>query len=67
VTCFACLVSHKRGFAGAEAVYWHGIECLAVLWPLQLAPEKQRAIAEELDRTPGEVLKKLEDIRNKIL
>ncbi|KAK9824249.1 hypothetical protein WJX72_008915 [[Myrmecia] bisecta] len=33
----------------------------------QMAPEKQRSIAEELDRTPGEVLKKLEDIRNKIL
>jgi len=27
----------------------------------------QRRIAEELDRSPGEVLKKLEDIRNKIL
>uniref|UniRef100_A0A7R9Z712 DNA damage-binding protein 1 n=1 Tax=Chlamydomonas euryale TaxID=1486919 RepID=A0A7R9Z712_9CHLO len=32
-----------------------------------LPAAKQRAIAEELDRTPGEVLKKLEDIRNKIL
>jgi splicing factor 3B subunit 3 len=28
---------------------------------------KQRSIAEELDRTPSEVLKKLEDIRNLIL
>ncbi|KAL6757649.1 hypothetical protein V8C86DRAFT_1626164 [Haematococcus lacustris] len=28
---------------------------------------KQRSIGEELTRTPGEVLKKLEDIRNKIL
>lgn len=28
---------------------------------------KQKTIAEELDRTGGEVLKKLEDIRNKIL
>lgn len=28
---------------------------------------KQKAIGEELDRTPGEVLKKLEDMRNKIL
>jgi splicing factor 3B subunit 3 len=28
---------------------------------------KQRAVAEELERTPGEVLKKLEDMRNKIL
>jgi splicing factor 3B subunit 3 len=33
----------------------------------QLPADKQRSIAEELDRTPGEVLKKLEDIRNKIL
>jgi splicing factor 3B subunit 3 len=32
-----------------------------------LPPEKQRTIAEELDRTPGEVLKKLEVIRNSIL
>jgi splicing factor 3B subunit 3 len=28
---------------------------------------KQKAVAEELERTPGEVLKKLEDMRNKIL
>eukprot|EP00879_Flechtneria_rotunda_P016767 GHRR01017550.1.p1 GENE.GHRR01017550.1~~GHRR01017550.1.p1 ORF type:complete len:1036 (+),score=359.64 GHRR01017550.1:786-3893(+) len=28
---------------------------------------KQQAVAQELDRTPGEVLKKLEDMRNKIL
>jgi len=28
---------------------------------------KQQSIGEELDRTPGEVLKKLEDIRNRIL
>lgn len=27
----------------------------------------QRSIAAELDRTPGEVLKKLEDLRNCIL
>lgn len=27
----------------------------------------QRRIAEELDRTPGEILKKLEDIRNRII
>lgn len=32
-----------------------------------LKPDLQRRIAEELDRTPGEVLKKLEDIRNKIM
>eukprot|EP01105_Mastigella_eilhardi_P023189 TRINITY_DN5809_c0_g1_i2.p1 TRINITY_DN5809_c0_g1~~TRINITY_DN5809_c0_g1_i2.p1 ORF type:complete len:959 (+),score=273.95 TRINITY_DN5809_c0_g1_i2:695-3571(+) len=29
-----------------------------------LEPSKQRAIAQELDRTPSEVLKKLEDIRH---
>jgi splicing factor 3B subunit 3 len=28
---------------------------------------KQKAVADELERTPGEVLKKLEDMRNKIL
>jgi splicing factor 3B subunit 3 len=32
-----------------------------------MAPAKQQAVATELDRTPGEVLKKLEDMRNKIL
>jgi len=30
-------------------------------------PEKQKTIAEELDRTPSEVMKKLEDIRNRLL
>ena len=34
---------------------------------MQVTAAKQRAIAEELDRPMGEVLKKLEDIRNKIL
>lgn len=34
---------------------------------LQLPTAKQVDIANELDRKPGEVLKKLEDIRNKIL
>jgi splicing factor 3B subunit 3 len=32
-----------------------------------LPHEKQREIAEELDRTPNEVVKKLEDLRNRIL
>eukprot|EP00877_Chromochloris_zofingiensis_P000800 jgi/Chrzof1/10720/Cz05g09290.t1 len=32
-----------------------------------MAVAKQRAVAQELERTPGEVLKKLEDARNKIL
>lgn len=29
--------------------------------------QKQRLLADELDRTPAEVLKKLEEIRNKII
>ncbi|EFN57738.1 hypothetical protein CHLNCDRAFT_56079 [Chlorella variabilis] len=33
----------------------------------QLAADKARGVAEELDRSPGEVLKKLEDIRNKLV
>ena len=32
-----------------------------------LEPSKQRAIAEEMERVPSEVTKKLEDFRNKIL
>jgi len=32
-----------------------------------LSAEKQKSIAEELDRTPSEVLKKLEVIRNSVL
>lgn len=32
-----------------------------------LAPDLQRKIADELDRTPGEILKKLEDVRNRII
>jgi hypothetical protein len=35
--------------------------------PLQIPVKKQQLIAEGMDRTTGEVLKKLEDIRNKIL
>jgi splicing factor 3B subunit 3 len=31
-----------------------------------LSAELQRKIADELDRTPSEILKKLEDIRQKI-
>lgn len=42
-------------------------KCPALSGALQLHPDKQKAIAEELDRNPGEVLKKIEDIRNKIL
>lgn len=30
-----------------------------------LEPSKQKSIAEELDRTPAEVSKKLEDIRTR--
>eukprot|EP00898_Chlorokybus_atmophyticus_P002633 jgi/Chlat1/3370/Chrsp23S08824 len=32
-----------------------------------LSHDQQKRIADELDRTPGEVLKKLEDIRNRIM
>ena len=32
-----------------------------------LAPARQRRVAEELDRSPGEVLKKLEDLRAKMV
>jgi len=32
-----------------------------------LDAEKQKQIAEELDRTPMEVMKKLEDMRNRLL
>ncbi|KAI9916391.1 hypothetical protein PsorP6_018104 [Peronosclerospora sorghi] len=32
-----------------------------------LSVEKQTSVAEDLDRTPAEVLKKLEDIRNRLL
>ena len=32
----------------------------------QLPAQKQKQIADDLERTPGEVLKKLEDIRNQI-
>ena len=45
----------------------HEIDCLLILCDLQLPAAKQLDIANELDRKPGEVLKKLEDIRNKIL
>lgn len=31
----------------------------------ELSPALQAAIAEELDRTPSEVAKKLEDLRNR--
>jgi len=32
-----------------------------------IKPSKQKLLADELDYTPAEVLKKLEDIRNKII
>lgn len=32
----------------------------------QLPAQKQKQIAEDLERSPGEVLKKLEDLRNQI-
>jgi splicing factor 3B subunit 3 len=33
----------------------------------RLPPERQRAVAAELDRTPGEVSKKIEDVANRII
>lgn len=32
-----------------------------------LTSELQKKIADDLDRTPGEILKKLEDIKNRII
>ncbi len=32
-----------------------------------LAYSKKKAMAEEFDRTPADIMKKLEDVRNKIL
>lgn len=32
----------------------------------QLPSQKQKQIADDLERSPGEVLKKLEDLRNQI-
>ena len=32
-----------------------------------LTAEKQQQISQETDRSPGELLKKLEDMRNKVL
>jgi len=40
---------------------------IQVCHAVQLSPAKQSEIAADLDRKPGEVLKKLEDARNKIL
>merc|ERR1712113_979766 len=34
---------------------------------MNLTSEKQRLIASELDRTPAEIIKKLEDMRNRLL
>lgn len=35
--------------------------------PPQLPLEKQRTVAEDIDRTPGEVLRRLEEVRNKVM
>jgi splicing factor 3B subunit 3 len=32
-----------------------------------LSAEKQKSVAEQLERTPGEVAKKLEDVRNRLM
>ena len=34
---------------------------------MTLSAEKQRLIASELDRTPAEIIKKLEDMRNRLI
>ncbi|CAJ1460493.1 unnamed protein product [Effrenium voratum] len=34
---------------------------------MTLTAEKQRLIASELDRTPAEIIKKLEDMRNRLI
>ena len=34
---------------------------------VHLSADKQKSVADDLDRTPAEVLKKLEDIRNRLL
>ena len=44
-----------------------GSHVLILLHGVQLPLDKQRSIAEELDRTPGECVKKLEELRNKLL
>ena len=33
----------------------------------KLGAQKQKVLSDELDRTPAEVLKKLEDIKNRII
>uniref|UniRef100_A0A7S3VLT8 DNA damage-binding protein 1 n=1 Tax=Dunaliella tertiolecta TaxID=3047 RepID=A0A7S3VLT8_DUNTE len=59
-----------RDHMAFRSAYWPVKDCvdgdLCAQYPSALGA-KQRSMAEELDRTPGEVLKKLEDIRNKIL
>ena len=32
-----------------------------------LTPVRQKAIADDMDRTPHDILKKLEEVRNKML
>jgi splicing factor 3B subunit 3 len=32
-----------------------------------LPADKQKSVAEQLERTPGEVAKKLEDVRNRLM
>ena len=51
--------------------YYHPVKCcvdgdLCEMFS-QLSSEKQKTIAGELDRTPAEIMKKLEDLRNRIL
>mmetsp|Transcript_4234 Transcript_4234/g.6990 ORF Transcript_4234/g.6990 Transcript_4234/m.6990 type:complete len:1205 (-) Transcript_4234:464-4078(-) len=53
-----------------RSAYWPVKDCvdgdLCAQFP-SMPAAKQRAVAEELERPPGEVLKKLEDVRNKVM
>ena len=67
--------SELPALAGNEHImyrsYYHPVKCcvdgdLCEMFS-QLSSDKQKAIAGELDRTPAEIMKKLEDLRNRIL
>lgn len=70
ISCFVCV-----------SILWHHLASTEVMFAFlqdvidgdlceqypTLTAELQRKIADDLDRTPGEILKKLEDIRNRII
>lgn len=76
VFCWTPMREQRRG--GIMCSCWRDLESLstnssfdegvpgALVVISQLSTELQRKIADELDRTPSEILKKLEDIRQKI-